>query len=788
MSLCASNTSAKSSTVRRKKILIIDAIVDTIAYSNSTDNGSTSDNSTNQFLSHDTIQTISHHSIQSLLLLAEKNANIEYEFDDVYIDLSFSSILQYRDNCLRSSRLHAQHHHDAIHSEMRESGSESGPDLDCGSGSEWINESEHEHQTTSLFPTLTTLMLPTLQEPNEQGEEEDADNNQEDMQEDKDETLLNACTLHLLDVFIQIIFPYLLNQLKRYSLGGNPRNKVDNGKLVYVQYECKCKCSTDTTESSHFLSLFQASVAAVLLSMQLELEVKQQAEATQTIVNPSIQVLRINQCSCRMSVPCGRHNGSASPLVESHLQLLRQDCTGQIGCELELRCISGSSRSTTDCSVGAQGGEQYFVHRYRSPVLIDDAPTLLATPAASPISFVESAVKLPALPRAVIITGGLGGIGLTTASVLEQLVLSAAPLSLHRHSVSPLHIVLVTSRAPELDPVTGHKIFSVANAGQAMEAELERLLATDGLSSNGQREVHVHAMTCDVSRASEVQILWRQVAGGNWDQAHELAKDTKDTIAIVGVIHSAGVLVTDAPLKDIETAAVPMAQNPNVSNAVERVWGAKATGAWNIHCCLHAHTNLPPPFFICYSSIASTVGNPGYSSYCAANEFISELMLLRNASAEPDSVSMQSCSGSERHKTHACAVTNNWSIHWPPIAGVGMAAAAKTDTPAFSMNQECVRGTIAAVLTAMPQLQLMNKGSMNSTVVALTAGTDSGIVVLMPALFTSMLTTKSTSVRKETAVMAEEAETDRESEGEEEKADEEEEMFLHRIGSQLQKP
>ena len=59
--------------------------------------------------------------------------------------------------------------------------------------------------------------------------------------------------------------------------------------------------------------------------------------------------------------------------------------------------------------------------------------------------------------------------------------------------------------------------------------------------------------------------------------------------------------------------------------------------------------------FVCYSSIASAIGNPGQSAYSAANRFLDELM-------------------TERKLAGLCGL----SIQWPAISGVGMAVPIQT--------------------------------------------------------------------------------------------------------------
>ena len=82
-----------------------------------------------------------------------------------------------------------------------------------------------------------------------------------------------------------------------------------------------------------------------------------------------------------------------------------------------------------------------------------------------------------------------------------------------------------------------------------------------------------------------------------------------------GVIHCAGAL---------EDATLPEQDWPRF----QRVLGAKADGAWN----LHLHTlSIPLDFFVLYSSGVSLLGSIGQANYAAANAFLDGLALYRKS-------------------------------------------------------------------------------------------------------------------------------------------------------------
>ncbi len=102
-----------------------------------------------------------------------------------------------------------------------------------------------------------------------------------------------------------------------------------------------------------------------------------------------------------------------------------------------------------------------------------------------------------------------------------------------------------------------------------------------------------------------------------------------------GVFHAAAVL-DDALIKNLDV------------ERYRRTFDPKATGAWNLHLRTRA---LPLDHFMCFSSMASILGNQGSGNYCAANAFVDALAHHRRSLGLP-------------------ALTVNWGV----IADVGMAA------------------------------------------------------------------------------------------------------------------
>ena len=102
-----------------------------------------------------------------------------------------------------------------------------------------------------------------------------------------------------------------------------------------------------------------------------------------------------------------------------------------------------------------------------------------------------------------------------------------------------------------------------------------------------------------------------------------------------GVIHAAMVL-NDSPLMRMTAAQIKNVLDP------------KILGAWNLHA---SSVNRNLDFFICFSSIASLVGNADQGNYVAANYFLESLTRFRRARGLPA-----------------------LAINWGPIAGAGYVA------------------------------------------------------------------------------------------------------------------
>jgi phthiocerol/phenolphthiocerol synthesis type-I polyketide synthase C len=173
-----------------------------------------------------------------------------------------------------------------------------------------------------------------------------------------------------------------------------------------------------------------------------------------------------------------------------------------------------------------------------------------------------------------------------------------------------------------------------------------------------RRGVGVRVFSADVSSRTEVDGLLAELA------------DTMPPLA--GIVHAAG------SLDDGLLAQQSWARFRNV-------FAPKVLGAWNLH---FATKSLPIDFFVCYSSVAATIGSPGQANYAAANAFLDALMQHRRALG-------------------LCGL----SIAWGPWAGRGMAGGA-----ARNVALERTMAKLPATQAFAAFDALLTRGAANVTV------------------------------------------------------------------------
>jgi acyl transferase domain-containing protein/surfactin synthase thioesterase subunit/NADPH-dependent curcumin reductase CurA/NADP-dependent 3-hydroxy acid dehydrogenase YdfG/acyl carrier protein len=116
--------------------------------------------------------------------------------------------------------------------------------------------------------------------------------------------------------------------------------------------------------------------------------------------------------------------------------------------------------------------------------------------------------------------------------------------------------------------------------------------AQEAVKTLSEAGVKVVAAKADVAQADQV--------------ADVLAEIDRSMPPLRGIVHSA-VVYDDAVLQQLDR------------ERFFKVMAPKVLGAWNLHVL---SLNAPLDFFINFSSISSTVGNPGQGNYVAANAFL----------------------------------------------------------------------------------------------------------------------------------------------------------------------
>ena len=167
---------------------------------------------------------------------------------------------------------------------------------------------------------------------------------------------------------------------------------------------------------------------------------------------------------------------------------------------------------------------------------------------------------------AVLVTGGLGGLGIVTAEALVE---------------AGAQCVVLASRSGK-----------VKHSDQGLESRLESLRGSG---------THVVLAQCDTSNEAEVESMLSRV------------RTQHGPLHVI--VHAAGTLSDKALVN----------QDPE---SMRRVWGPKANGAWFLHEHTVGHDSSLGAFVL-FSSIASLLGSVGQANYSAANAYLDELAQWR---------------------------------------------------------------------------------------------------------------------------------------------------------------
>jgi thioesterase domain-containing protein/acyl transferase domain-containing protein len=183
-----------------------------------------------------------------------------------------------------------------------------------------------------------------------------------------------------------------------------------------------------------------------------------------------------------------------------------------------------------------------------------------------------------------LITGGLGGIGLTLA----------------RHLAETVQARLILTGRSALPPKEEWQAWQAAHGEH--DAVSHKIKTVQELESRGAEVLIAGVDAADYRQVQETIAAARQRFG-----------------EINGVIHAAGV----------PDGALVLRQTPGMLNAV---LAPKMKGALVLDSLI---TDLEPDFFILCSSLMSITGFVGQTGYCAANAFLDAFALFKRTTGEP---------------------------------------------------------------------------------------------------------------------------------------------------------
>jgi phthiocerol/phenolphthiocerol synthesis type-I polyketide synthase C len=136
-----------------------------------------------------------------------------------------------------------------------------------------------------------------------------------------------------------------------------------------------------------------------------------------------------------------------------------------------------------------------------------------------------------------------------------------------------------------------------------------RGMATPGVQdiveSFAAKGVKVLVQGCDITNASAVDTLLERVAN--------------TMPPLKGILHAAASF-DDQLIANLD------------AQSIESVLGAKLLGAWHLH---QATLSIPLQHFVLYSSVTTTIGNPGQANYVAANAGLEGLAAMRRTMGLP---------------------------------------------------------------------------------------------------------------------------------------------------------
>ncbi|MEM9660435.1 MAG: KR domain-containing protein, partial [Planctomycetota bacterium] len=189
-----------------------------------------------------------------------------------------------------------------------------------------------------------------------------------------------------------------------------------------------------------------------------------------------------------------------------------------------------------------------------------------------------------------LVTGGLGGLGISTATWL--LSRGAEHISLLGRNTQTI------SGAADSLPEELRELRDAGEIDLVFEADVRDQHARSRRNDGDRPTIHI--LRCDVTDRRQLEDAI--------EYAHSIAP-------LRGVVHSAGVLL-DATIRELTWDQMQQVQMP------------KAVGAKHLH---ELTAEMPLDFFVLYSSAASLFGSPGQASHVAANTYLDALAHHRRA-------------------------------------------------------------------------------------------------------------------------------------------------------------
>ncbi len=179
-------------------------------------------------------------------------------------------------------------------------------------------------------------------------------------------------------------------------------------------------------------------------------------------------------------------------------------------------------------------------------------------------------------------------------------------------------------KAPDL-PVSAHKTWLVSGGTAGFGLATAQWLVGRGvkhLALIGRRGVDTPGIQQALERFAEqgVQVVVLACDIANEAAVHKTIASLKTSMPVLeGVVHAAAVY---------DDRLIANLDEQSLNTALD----AKLGGAWNLHL---ATLDIPLSHFLLYSSITTSIGNPGQANYVAANAGLEGLAAMRRAGGLP---------------------------------------------------------------------------------------------------------------------------------------------------------